>query len=217
MDRLVRLSPTKAGAELNLSRDVIDNCRVVYQKIADGLYVFGGGYDPNIDYGEDCVNVPVSSVYDGMERWTAGKRFANVLGSGKKGNTDKGTYGGKPITWHELYNALGLPWEPYEEKDHFYDCRNINTLYKPGDSSYRCSSIVVGGHVIGGTEPICLYEYDNVYIVPICSHHNSKNVPHSDASGENETRGNGNGFYMQMAQTRDVVRMRNYLHLDRLP
>ena len=203
MNRHVALPPTEAGAKLALPQELAEQCKVVYEKAAEGAYRFRCAYDPEVDYSGDCIVVPLTSVYEGTEDWAAGRPFANVLGS----TGDSGEYHGATMTWHAMADALGIPWACHEEQNNFYDCFSGNLLQGP---EYYCGPNICGGHVIQGTRPAYLQTGSRVYIVPICSRHNSKNVPHGNP---NTTPGNGNGFCMRMASDAKVIRLTGYLQL----
>lgn len=204
MNHFINLPPTKASAMLNLSDEIADMHRIVYETTDDGEgYVFSGIYDPEIEYRDNSIIVPLNSVFLKTDNWLQGTEFANVLGS----SNDKGHYHGKSKSWKEIYQALKLPWMPYEDGK-FYDSVYD---YELTDPEFTCSigpNDPYGGHVVKGTTPKRLPAGINVevYIVPICHSHNSKCVNHSSA-----TPGQGNGFYMKMKNSQKVVLMTSYL------
>lgn len=197
MNRHLELPPTEKGAALRLSEEH----RVVYEKCGDDAYRFKCAYDPENEYEDDCIIVPLTSVYEDTETWRAGTAFVNVLSS----SGDHGYKDGKQQTWHDMANAVGIPWICHEEKDGFYDCFSGQRM---SGADYCCGSNVCGGHVVPGTVPHRLDVGDTVYIVPICTRHNSKNVPHIIPE---PTPGNGNGFFMKMASTAKVIRLSGYM------
>lgn len=185
MNRYINLPPTAEGAKLNFANN--EEYGAVYEESEDG-FVFRCSYDPQKDYGEKCVILPLTSVYSGTEEWNAGDEFANVLES----SSDHGIYEEKPKKWHEICTAVGIPWKCCEAKDEFYDCFSGTRVT---DAKYKCDLIIIGGHVHKGRRPSTLTRNSEVYIIPICHNHNSKNVPHSPPY---ETKGNGNGFFMKV-------------------
>ncbi len=211
MNRHINLPPTKEGAKLlaELEKSGNEIPEVVYEKTEDGGgYVFKCAFDDEVDYGDDCIIVPVTSTYKGTDTWDGGQKFANVLGS--KG--DKGRYDGRLITWENLYNIKHLPWERYENPE-YYDCFDGTVLT---GAKFACDGThIYGGHVIKGSEPKSLDPDNDVYIVPICSRHNSVNAPHITPR---PTPGNGNGFYMTLrgnaTDKKDVIEMQGYLKMQ---
>lgn len=226
MNHFVNLPPTKMGAALNIpnryagfgkSKSEYDRASDIYQAVyketSDGEgYLFEGDYNPEIDYGDERIILPVNSLFEDYELWTSGTVFANVLGSW-----------GDPIpqgaaSWKKLYELHGITWQPYEEPDGFYDCFNIHQNHGGHDSYFCNHNSTIGGHVIPGAIPRHLNEGDNnLYIVPICSTHNTRNVPHDRP---NQTAGNGNGFCMKikLGGPFQVIRLKSYFsrnHVDR--
>lgn len=202
----IDLPPTEEGAKLllNMEKSSVYRNKImeaVYEKSQDSDgYCFKCEYDEEIDYGGNCVIVPVSSIFQGIEVWRDGQEFANVLGS----VNDKGKYGKKSMVWHKIYDEVGLPWEKYEQTG-FYDC-DTNELLT--DGKFTCIESIIGGHVIKGTRPVRLNRGDEVYIVPICQQHNTVNAQHGIP---NSTPGNGNGFYMKLSGNKEVVKMTGFL------
>lgn len=198
MNRHVNLPPTEMGMNLNLPKETADSCRAVYEETADKKgYQFKGAFNPEVDYGDKCIIVPVSSIFKDIKTWNKGTVFANVLGSTGDEHPDA-------PTWKRLYGAKDLPWEPYEEQNAFYDSK---TDKRCTEARYVCGGgRTVGGHVVLGKDAQTLPDHSDVYVVPICSHHNSMCINHGG-----DTPGNGNGFYMKTKADVEVLLMQNYL------
>ncbi len=208
MNRFIDLKPqTAEGVKLLQAMERNNICgdemlKLVYEKTLDrDGYSFKCEFNEEIDYGENCVIVPVTSTFYGTVDWRAGMEFANVLGS----SGDKGRYGGKQKGWQDIYNALALPWQKYEQP-YFFDCFNRNPLT---DDKFTCNLQIIGGHVITGRTPSGLNRGDSFYIVPICQHHNTLNKSHTTPRS---TPGNGNGFFMKLNDNRTVVKMTGFLY-----
>lgn len=195
MNRYVNLPPTEEGAKMKLTQEMIDNCRLVYEKTDDeNIYKFKCIYSPETDYGENCIIAPISSAYKGTEEWAVGQEFANVL----KSTGDRN----HPV-WHTLANENGVAWTEHEEET-IYDYLDDRAV----QSNYH--GVVVGGHVIKGKVPMSLERGSDLYIVPISQRHNSIHLNHINYV---VTPGNGNGFYMKMKNipNRNVLAIKNYL------
>lgn len=208
MNHFVNLPPTQAGAMLNLSDEIADMHRIIYEIDDAGEgYVFKGVYDPEAAYKDNSIIVPLNSVFQGTSDWFQGKAFANVLESSK----DKGYYNGKVTKWKDIYIDLKLPWEDYEDGN-YYD---YITHQKLSGDKFICDDGQYGpygGHVVEGTMPQKLTAGSVVYIVPICPQHNTVNAAHTNPS----TPGNGNGFYMKLKSSLPnnpvkIVRMTGYV------
>jgi hypothetical protein len=100
----------------------------------------------------------VDSTYVGTVTWTATTTFANVIGS---------TQDPKPsgvTSWLEL-------WANKCNNGHDTTlCSSYNFFSK--DTTWTCTSVLVGGHVIPGTTAKSMAKGSTVYIYPICSRHN---------------------------------------------
>lgn len=232
MNRHVNLPFTEEGKKLNMTNELFEVCKVVYQKVPSNNdetsdntvndYRFKSLYNPDIDYSDDCIIVPFQSVFLKIELWKKGDIFCNVIGS----SDDKGHYDDektKKIPWNILLeNELkkihqNLDWSCQAEKDNFYI--SYNDILATGESKYSCndnpdiSTTVVGGHVIKEEKtPRQLCEGSQVYIIPICKHHNSVAVP--DENGQ--THGNGSGFYMKTRKESFVLVMTGYIPKKRI-
>ena len=199
MKRFVNLPPA-SNISKALDNGVARDCMLVYEMADDSKgYILREICDPKEEYGEECIIVPINSVYYKHVNWPSGHIFANVLES----SGDRGYYAGRYYRWKDLFDIFGLEWSMCEENQ-VYDCVTENLV--PGTAPGP-SDIVVGGHVISKCMPQKVRKGDCVCIAPISKKHNSINVPHMFP----QTKGNGNGFFMKTARAVDVLVMTGYL------
>ena len=215
MNRHVNLPFTEEGKKLNMTNELFEVCKVVYQKVPSNNdetsdntandYRFKSLYNPDIDYGDDCIIVPFQSVFLDIDYWKKGTIFCNVIGSSDDKGHDENN---KKMSWHKLCDTNNIAWHCHAEEGKFYRSSDNHIFNKFDDSKYTCINSIIGGHVIKDeTTPQELVIGDNVYIIPICKHHNSVAVP--DENGQ--TYGNGSGFYMKMRDDSYVLVMSGYL------
>lgn len=221
MNRFIDMGITDAAKKLDLSSDFIKNFKLVYKKTEDidsdgnNLYRYAGVYELGIDYGDECMILPVTSVFEGGEKFTAGTCFANILGSSGDVGYDADH---SRKSWKQFARMLGISWECHAQENMFYD---YITKKPTKDKSFDCNdrdisgnvieACVVGGHVIMNCErPKEVRDNSTVYIVPICKHHNSKCLKHLDANNHNSTPGNGNGFFMKLKDDTNVIKVSGY-------
>lgn len=217
MSKFLDLPPTKFGTAL----DIPDTFKIVYKKSCDNLlnntYSFFDIYSSDIEYDENCVIVPLTSVYNGYETFEKGTVFVNILKS--TGDVPRDT-DEKRKTWKYFAQLAGIEWKCHASRDEFYDSSKTDVLAKGQD--FTCNDCdkngeivdvnVVGGHVMMNRKTPCrMPNNSEVYILPICKHHNSKNVPHKNSKNINTTPGNGNGFYMKLSERVNVIKMKGYL------
>lgn len=231
MNRHVNLPFTEEGKKLNMTNELFEVCKVVYQKVPSNNdetsdntvndYRFKSLYNPDIDYSDECIIVPFQSVFLKIELWKKGDIFCNVIGS----SDDKGHYDDektKKIPWNILLeNELkkihqNLDWSCQAETNKFYrsgDNYLFEYINENDDPKYKCTNSIVGGHVLKEEKtPRELAEGSQVYIIPICKHHNSVAVP--DENGK--TYGNGSGFYMKTRKDTYVLVMTGYIPKKRI-
>jgi hypothetical protein len=104
------------------------------------------------------IQAIVDSTFVGTVVWQLNKTFANVDGS---------THDPKPsgtTSWIELWRNK-CNGGANTSKCSSYNSFSLNTTWK-------CTSELVGGHVITGTTAVKKKKGDTVYIFPICSRHN---------------------------------------------
>jgi hypothetical protein len=118
------------------------------------------------------MQLRVNSTYVGTVTWTSANTFANVIGS-----TDDPLPGGV-TSWLSLWRDK---CNGGANTDH---CSSYNFFSK--DTSWKCSDVFVGGHVIPGTTAKSMAKGSTVYIFPICAVHNGSD-PNSMKSIYNPT------------------------------
>lgn len=107
------------------------------------------------------VQFQVDSTYVGTVTWKANATFANVIGS-----TDDPKIDGQ--SWIELWANKCNSGKDTDK------CSSYN--YASGDPNWKCSSTILGGHVITGTTAKKMNKGDTVYIYPICKPHNNSDA-----------------------------------------
>ncbi|QGG52201.1 hypothetical protein [Lysinibacillus pakistanensis] len=195
---------TVEGAKLQLTQEQEAKFRVVYRKTKDeqGAY-FADLWNPEIDYTDEFIIVPLRSVYDGVtDPLAIGTKFANVEGS-----TDDLKHGEK--SWIQLL----LKYLPAGDVDSC--CAEHNKIYV-GDSQdesddktkkFSCGGTLVGGHVIlQATNSSTVDEGGNVHLLPICHKHNTFRY----------TGWTGAGYYMKLARQMKAVKLKSYFQLSAL-
>lgn len=218
------MPPGEAGAKLLKTNAISDDFYVLYKKTStDNRYSFAVFYNPANEYDENYIAAPFTSTYDRAVFWNAGTVFSNILHSAE--DCSKVYYGGKLHSWKEVSTALSISWRCLAQRDTFYD-EWTQAAYVPttklGKEKFICSDYdvlgnlaqanIVGGHTILSGHPSAMSRGSaDVYIVPICKHHNSLNLPHKDAVGRNRTPGNGNGFFMRLGTGTNVIKLKGYL------
>lgn len=210
MNRHVNLPFTEDGKKFNMTKEMFEKCKVVYQKIPsnndeiddntnDG-YMFKSLYNPHIDYSDDCIIVPFQSVFAGTDTWYKEDIFCNLCGSSK--DNPEGT------TWKKLCESNNIGWYCHAETNAFYRTSTGKEVIEEGCQSinenkhFKCNSVIVGGHVLKGEIKPRYIEPDektDIYIVPICSHHNVLKVDDGD------NKGTGTGFYMKLGVDKSEV------------
>ena len=106
------------------------------------------------------VQAIINSTYGGTITWSAGYKFANIIGS---------THDPKPSgysSWIKLWN----------DKCHggYYTTHCSSHNYSNGNPGFPCgTSDFVGGHVIPGTTAKSVPDRGTAYIFPICKPHNN--------------------------------------------
>lgn len=223
MNRHVNLPPSEEGKKLNLSSQKNDQFKAVYKQVenCDDLYEFECIYSPEIDYGEKRIIVPLTSVYNGYERFSKGTNFVNILGSSNDKPYDEQK---AKKRWKDFAQLANITWECHAEKDKFYDSQKRDIPATGKD--FECNGVddngnvidvnIVGGHVLMETTVARrLKEGSNAYIIPICKRHNSKNFPHFNSNNKNTTPGNGNGFYMKLSSDTNVIKISGYVSANK--
>jgi hypothetical protein len=79
---LNNISPTEEGAELVLSKEQEEYCRVVYKLDEEKNGIFYGLWNPDEDYSDEYVILPLRSVFKETRPLSKGTHFANIIGGG---------------------------------------------------------------------------------------------------------------------------------------
>jgi len=196
---------TVEGAKLQLTQEQEAKFRVVYRKTKDeqGAY-FTDLWNPEIDYTDEFIIVPLRSVYDGVtDPLAIGTKFANVEVS-----THDPKHG--VSSWIQLIKA-----RLKDEYDITTCYAEHNKIYV-GDSQdesdektneFSCGGTLVGGHVIlQATNSSTVDKGGNVHLLPICHKHNTFRY----------TGWTGAGYYMKLARQMKAVKLKSYFQLSAL-
>ena len=151
---------TEEGKKLSdiIAKEILDNCRLVYRKDeeSDG-YLFKSQWNPNENYDEDDIILPVQSVFKQMIEITQTINFANVIGS--TGDKPIGDDGKVRSSWLALLREKYAEWNKTHGTNYKADqCCTDGCFYRGGendvnDTSKTCNSTsMVGGHVILNTD-----------------------------------------------------------------
>jgi hypothetical protein len=200
MNKHLFLEASKKGTELQLTFQQEQQCKAVYKKHADKEgYHFHALWNPNRDYGDEYVILPLRSVYDGTMDYDGGDVFANIIGS-----TDDERHG--VSAWLDLFRDHGIACDSCVTDTYFYTEKpnpETGEMEEVYFTDYRCGGGMVGGHVVGGESACEMPEGASVFLMPICHNHNSCCT---DGSGKN-----GAGFYMHAAASGKAVKLKNYM------
>lgn len=203
---------TEEGAKLHLSKEIADNCKVVYRlnAVKNGAH-FVELWNPDIDYDVNHIILPLQSTFAGIsDEYGKGTNFANVIHS----STDNCPGGG---SWIQFLKIKLNPGKVIN-----YDCSTCcaetNVIYQadsndkkvvtsPSGKMFNCTvgGTIKGGHIVmdikNATE---VAKGGNVELLPICSAHNSFN-------NTGEQYASGQGYYMKLARPMRTVMLKNYL------
>ncbi len=202
------------SADLVLTEEQEKYCRVVYKLDEEGGASFTGLWNPEAEYSDEYVIVPIRSTGGNSAPIPANTCFANVIGS----SFDPLVGGKKWLKlWVDVANG-GRGTNSCSTDGKFYISGSTggtytNILYPVYNSATRswsdvtksafCNSSLVGGHIIlNATEADSAPKNGNVYIVPICDMHNMSHI---------RGRSWGVGFYMKMANNTNAVQLEGYL------
>lgn len=158
---------------------------VVYKKNENGDWQFYDLYNENDSYDDKYVMVPLGSTYQKLRFVRRGTPFVNVLGS-------TGDSRPEGASWIKLMQEI------YEKNDIkevlLTHCCTDGKFYRPFCSERKaidkgCFGRIVGGHVLLNRKcNVESGEGSRVYMLPICSRHNTSRVGYNKSTGE--------GFYM---------------------
>lgn len=209
------------SADLLLTEEQKKYCRIVYKIDEEGGAVFEELWDPDAEYSDEYVIVPITStgftvtLLDPNNFFAPVKSFANVLGS----NEDH-KIGGQ--WWIDLWanNANGgRRTDTCSTDGKFYTGdgtteSKLSNITVPIKNEYTgkwedfvqcasCGGSIVGGHIIvNAKEAVRVPQNGLVYIIPICNKHNI-----AFTAGHEW----GAGFYMKLKRKIDAIRLKGYL------
>lgn len=201
---ITQMEHTEEGAKLTLTEEQEKNCRIVYRRSENKPehYVFAGLWNPETEYPDDHVIVPLRSTYEGLSKpYDAGTVFVNVIGS-HNDELPQGT-----SSWIDIIKD-NLP----DNYDCSICCAVRNKRFKKENGVEQeiemcCTGngkAVVGGHVIMDTiYPDTVAEWGKVCLLPICKAHNTG-------------PGHGGGYYMRLEREMQAVVLQNYLHASKI-
>ncbi len=201
------LPATKESAKLQLTPEMEEQCRLVYEKEEGGdRYVFCSFWDPEqkemYEVGRHIV-VPLRSVYGGIFNYQDNTVFANVLGSSSKSQKDS-----CPSTsWIQLLMAHGISCDSCVMDECFYDSRDLSGktyFVDKNKKPYKCGGTIDGGHVICDFHAQEMPKNSSVYLLPICHLHN--------VSCMDDTHRNGSGFFMMPKKSGQGIVLNAYLN-----
>lgn len=205
-------------ANLALTEEEENYCRVVYKLDDQGGARFNGLWDPEKKYSDEFVIVPLRSTDAQSVDVNSGTKFANVEWSsrdpypGKYKEDDPGKN-----NWLHLWIKLtggGFVRNCFTDGSFYYldgggREQTRTQIYIPNDlhpKAAQCSSgDMRGGHVIlNATASATVPPGGPVYIIPICNTHNVA----SCTSGGHW----GAGFYMKLRNDTKALQLTGYLN-----
>ncbi|MGN0684449.1 MAG: hypothetical protein ACI4JY_12300 [Oscillospiraceae bacterium] len=175
-------------AALELTEEQEKYCRVVYKLDDEDGASFAGFWNPEEEYSDEYVILPLRSTGATPYPVSAGTQFANVIGS-----TNDPRIGGN--TWIKL-------WEDVANGGNDASCCCTDgKFYNLGVSGCSPKGTLKGGHVIlNATVASKIDPGGDVYILPICSRHNSYRGP----------QGPGTGYYMKLDKDTTALILKGY-------
>jgi len=190
---LTNLPYTEEGAKLELTQEQEDALLMVCKRDNEGGAYIVSFYDPQEEYTDEYVVVPIRSFYDGTETINTMDTIANVIGSSKDIKHGHSS-------WIDLYR---------QQVGSVTACCMRPFTYNPvtrNPDNFTCNKILVGGHVIKNTDAKPLNKGDKCYILPICNAHNT-----TKKNGSNNV---GGGFFMATLKAIKAVKLRDYLKIS---
>ncbi len=199
------LEYSEYGASLELTAEQEKKCKVVYKLSENNpdVYVFNSLWNPDLDYGEEYIIVPLRSTAYGTTEKDAGHIFSNILDS-----TDDPHPKINPATssWLDLFRNENIPCDKCCTDGHFYNPINdMPFTESETGKQLKCNNFMKGGHVFEGKDNKKFKKNDKqtVELIPICSHHNSYTLGTGSV--------NGAGFYMKLKAKMKIILLYNYL------
>lgn len=196
------LPHTEFGATLILNEEQEKMCKVVYKLSEEypDRYVFHGLWNPEKDYSDEYVILPIRSTSADPIFKPAGYEFSNIVNSS---NDPK--IGGK--SWLALLSANGIACDCCKTDGKFYNPKDGTAfITKKDGGALNCSTDMIGGHVYPGRYNVEPKKKDQatVELVPICSHHNTYSLGNGN--------GTGKGFFMKLGQSMYILQLKKYLN-----
>ncbi len=216
--------PVNLSEDIVLNADIEEKCRVVYRQHDDngmndsdagerrtntddagGIsdYCFYDLWNPDTEYDDRCIIVPLRTT--GVENvGFTPSAFSNMIGSKDDKNNDKNH---PNVSWVMLLELNGIPVHSCGMDGRFYNPRDNRSLDDIFDDHgnlqkhFSCGGIIVGGRVCKEKEN--RKTASEVYLFPICTHHNV----YSAVKGG----GTGTGFYMKIGNVRRALKLQGYL------
>lgn len=203
-NRIINHLPhTEFGASLNLNEEQEKMCKVVYKLSEEypDRYVFHGLWNPEKDYSDEYVILPIQSTAFDVIPEQAGHEFANIVGS-----KDDPTIGNN--SWIELLSANNIDCKHCATDGKYYNPEDGTafTTKRDGKPLICDNEKIIGGHVYPGKYNVKPKKEDQetVELIPICSHHNSYSLGKGD--------GNGKGFFMKLGHNMNILQLKKYLN-----
>lgn len=211
---------TEEAKGLGLTAELQDSCRVVYKKDPKGEgYVFHSLWQPQGEYGEDHIIMPVGSTYNGLTPMIpAGTEFANISGSTHDPKYEDTSSPDGELSWIKLirraYAANHVRYVnsccAVRDKIYFKDQSGAETAMTVkcthgGEADYDLKIYLHGAHVLLGTENLEPDSGADVLLVPLCKEHNT-----SKAMG-----GFGTNYYMKLGRDIRAVKLTGYMQPPR--
>lgn len=206
---LKHLPVTAAGANLKLTEEQENLCRVVYRNTEENRYIFFELWKPEKEYSGEFVIVPLRSVYKGITApYPAGTRFANIIGS---------SHDNRPVgKWIEVLQQhfpASYRTDICCTDGFIYDSTTVTdqpylgevTIFGHRVQSFQCGGSICGGHILANaTNASEVVPGSEILLFPICTNHNIACL---------NTHQWGAGFYMRLAAPMIGARMKGYLKL----
>ena len=194
MNKHLFMEASEEGKKLDLTYELEHLCQLVYKKSEDGKgYVFAESWNPETDYSEEHLIVPLKSVFEGTFNYSTNDVFANVIGSTSDPCSSSSS-------WIQLFRDKKIKCDSCVMEDCFYDSKDKTA--KTYFTDYHCGGGIIGGHVVKGTKAQTLPKGSIVYLMPICHNHNSCCT---DTTGQN-----GSGFFMMPQTSGKGIRLKGY-------
>lgn len=201
---------TEEGAKLQLTAEQEEKCRVVYRLDDKGGAVFSELWNPEKEYSDEYVIVPLRSSFKGVtaDPFRAGTVFANMIGSSKDPRPAGFEY------WIDILRNNGIDARSCCATNAIYDPNTNQRItadvwyYDNGQTTkapFACNTRMDGGHVlIGSKNSASVAPGSTVRLLPICHRHNITQVSQFGHFGV--------GYYMKLGRDTQAAELINYLN-----